>query len=163
MFVSKENKTSRSFTQHTDPQTLFKGKPALLQRRSPSFERVCKSAQPRERREPRIRRGSRGAYLASRQHVSHGFAAEVGRGNHILLPAGIPGCHSFGRCHGDAFRHPDGFFWGAGLLGNILGLEHLETRRRLNAKKPREVLVGGKDYSVRPCWRKQAPSWQGEN
>lgn len=91
-----------------------------------------------------------GVYLAGSQHVCHGFAAEVGRGDHILLPAGVPGCHGFGRCHGDAFRHPDGFFRRAGLLGNVLGLEHLETWR------------GGEGRSGALPWKPQEAVWKAQ-
>lgn len=51
-----------------------------------------------------------GLYLTSRQHIGHGFPAQVGCGDHVLLSARVPGGYSFGCRHGDAFRHPYRFF-----------------------------------------------------
>ena len=67
--------------------------------------------------------------LAGGEHVWHGFAAEVGRMDDVLLPGRVACSHSLGSCHGDAFSHANELLGCGRLVGSVLGLEQLWERR----------------------------------
>lgn len=65
------------------------------------------------------------AYLAGVQHLGDSATTEVGRGDDVLLAAGVAGGHSLGRGHGDTFRRADELLWRGGLQRRVRAAEHL--------------------------------------
>ena len=71
------------------------------------------------------------AHLAGVQHVGDGAAAEVGRGDDVLLPTRVPSGHRFGRCHGDALGLADKLLWRGRLGRRVRTVEHLGGQKRV--------------------------------
>lgn len=66
-------------------------------------------------------------HLAGSEHVWHGFAADVGSMDDVLLSARVPCSHRFSSCHGDSFSHANELLRCGCLVGSIPGLKHLWT------------------------------------
>lgn len=82
-------------------------------------------------------------HLAGAQHVRDGAAAQVGRGDDVLLPTRVAGGHSFGRGHGDAFRHSDEVLRGGDLGRRHRGGEDLRRERHRGEVLGRQEGGGG--------------------
>lgn len=88
-------------------------------------------------------------HLAGSEHVWHGFAADVGSMDDVLLSARVPCSHRFSSCHGDSFSHANELLRCGCLVGSIPGLKHLWTFQITN-------LIQGILKSITPnCGKKK--------
>lgn len=98
------------------------------------------------------RSGRRIKHLAGSQHIRDGFAAQVGRGDHVLLLSRVPRSHRFGRCRGDALGHTGELLRCGGLLRDVLGLEELK-RWELDRHRKQKYVT----RSCKTCKRSMEP------